>query len=96
MTRPLRDRSAHYDRERAREVARLIRAAKDPRLMMKGDTIHMPPWWVLAHRTMMGLINVVGRLDTHADLGAATIDALAATPLADEPAAPAHTAPPRA
>lgn len=81
LTLPLRSRAARFDRPRAREVMARIQAAKDPRLVLRDTGLHMPPWWVLAHRTLIGLVSVLARLDANPDLAEATARAMARQPV---------------
>jgi Ser/Thr protein kinase RdoA (MazF antagonist) len=70
---------AHFrvDKAHAQKVAASIRRSKDPRITFRGGGAQVPPWFVLAHRTFVGLVSVLARLDVAADYVTPTRAALA-------------------
>lgn len=53
----------HVTIAHARGVADKLRASKDPRLMLRGGGVVLPPWFLLANRTFLGVLSVLARLD---------------------------------
>ena len=66
------------DRPLALRIAAAVRASKDPRIALRSDPGRVPPWFLLSHRTFIGLVSVLSRLNAPADYATPTRAALAA------------------
>lgn len=73
---PLSTRPFRIEKSLARQVAVAIRASKDPRVSLLNQGVRIPPWFLLSHRTFLGLISVLAQLDAPADYAASTRAAL--------------------
>lgn len=67
MLRPAWDGPVRVDRATAKALTAAILAAKHPSNLLRRDLPSMEPWWVLMHRTQVGLISVLAKLDVEAD-----------------------------
>ncbi|MEZ4238829.1 MAG: AarF/ABC1/UbiB kinase family protein [Myxococcota bacterium] len=75
---PLGTAPFRLDRAHGRALTKALIAAKDPRITFRSGNTTVPPWFLLAHRTFMGLVSVLGHLDAPVDYRSPTIAALAA------------------
>lgn len=74
---PLGSVPFRVDRAHALQIAAAVRASKDPRITLRSDRTRVPPWFLLSHRTFIGLLSVLSRLDAPADYAKSTRAALA-------------------
>lgn len=73
---PLSSEHFRVDRAHAQRVAAVVRAAKHPSVTFSKSE-PLPPWLLVAHRTFVGLISVLARLDTPSHYREPTLAALA-------------------